>query len=212
MNNLEIKFKLKAFLVLILVGILCSGFFTWDEEFLIAIGLVILIFFLYAFLKESIFGSLNEQIDKIAIRFMFFYTLNIIILKILIGSFSREFDLVDSLTKVFSFIDVYLNEFYKLQNRRLTILFRNSVNLILLRVLFYNLTFKEYLIFSNVELKVALERNLKYKLKVGPKRELNIGLKHELSNSSLIIKVFMTMLELLIYNKKVNLLYFPRYN
>lgn len=95
-------------LIFVLVG---KGFFSWDEEFLIAMGLFLVIYFLYSLLKTSLFDSLNDQISKIALKFMFFYSLNIIMLKILVNSFKREFELKSSISYVYLYLNSYTADF-----------------------------------------------------------------------------------------------------
>lgn len=99
------------YIILLLLVLIGKGFFSWDEEFLIAIGLFLVIYFLYSLLKTSLFESLNDQINKIALKFMFFYSLNIIMLKILINSFKREFELKSSISYVYLYLSSYTNDF-----------------------------------------------------------------------------------------------------
>ena len=99
------------YIILLLFVLIGKGFFSWDEEFLIAIGLFLVIYFLYSLLKTSLFESLNDQINKIALKFMFFYSLNIIMLKILINSFKREFELKSSISYVYLYLSSYTNDF-----------------------------------------------------------------------------------------------------
>lgn len=105
---------------------------------MIATGLFLVIFFLYSILKSSLFLSLNEQINKISMKFMFFYTLNIIMLKILINSFKREFELKNSISYLYLYLQVYISDFSYVNSQYLTLMYKNSVNYFLMKVIFYN--------------------------------------------------------------------------
>lgn len=115
-----------------------KGFFSWDEEFLIASGLFLVIYFLYSLLKTSLFDSLNEQIDKIALKFMFFYSLNIIMLKILINSFKREFELKNSISYVYLYLTSYTFDFSNSNKNYLLSVYKYSVNQLLSKLLVGN--------------------------------------------------------------------------
>lgn len=118
-----------------------KGFFSWDEEYLIATGLFLVIYFLYSLLKTSLFLSLNEQIDKIALKFMFFYTLNIIMLKILINSFKRETGLKNSIAYVYLYLSNYTNEFSFINRNYLVSVYKSNVNYFLSKLVVYNFEF-----------------------------------------------------------------------
>lgn len=125
--------------VLILVFIFWGkGFFSWDEEYLIALGLLLVVYFLYSLLKKPLFNSLNEQIDKIALKFMFFYTLNIIMLKILINSFKKEFELKSSISYVYIYLNSYTTDFSNLNKYYLTLIYKNNINRFLSKLALYN--------------------------------------------------------------------------
>ncbi len=115
-----------------------KGFFSWDEEFLIASGLFLVIYFLYSLLKTSLFDSLNEQIDKIALKFMFFYSLNIIMLKILINSFKREFELKNSISYVYLYLTSYTFDFSNSNKNYLLSVYKYSINQLLSKLLVGN--------------------------------------------------------------------------
>lgn len=115
-----------------------KGFFSWDEEFLIASGLFLVIYFLYSLLKTSLFDSLNEQIDKIALKFMFFYSLNIIMLKILINSFKREFELKNSISYVYLYLTSYTSDFSNSNKNYLLSVYKYSINQLLSKLLVGN--------------------------------------------------------------------------
>lgn len=115
-----------------------KGFFSWDEEFLIAMGLFFVIFFLYNLLKTSLFNSLTEQIDKIALKFMFFYSLNIIMLKILINSFKREFELKNSISYVYLYLNSYALDFSTINKSYLLSVYKNTINQLLSKLLVGN--------------------------------------------------------------------------
>lgn len=119
------------YILLVLFIFIGKGFFSWDEEFLIALGLFLVIFFLYSLLKTSLFDSLNEQIDKIALKFMFFYSLNIIMLKILINSFKREFELKNSISYVYLYLNVYTSDFSFSNKNYLISVYKNTINQLL---------------------------------------------------------------------------------
>lgn len=122
-------------LVFIFLG---KGFFSWDEEYIIAIGLFLVIYFLYSLLKTSLFLSLNEQIDKIALKFMFFYTLNIIMLKILVNSFKREFELKNSIAYVYLYLNNYTGDFSAINKSYLISIYRSNINFFLSKLTAYN--------------------------------------------------------------------------
>lgn len=119
-------------LIFVFVG---KGFFSWDEEFLIAMGLFFVIYFLYNLLKSSLFNALTEQIDKIALKFMFFYSLNIIMLKILINSFKREFELKNSISYVYLYLNSYTADFSISNRTYLVSIYKSAVNQILSKLL-----------------------------------------------------------------------------
>lgn len=126
------------YILLFLFIFIGKGFFSWDEEFLIATGLFLVIFFLYNLLKTSLFNSLTEQIDKIALKFMFFYSLNIIMLKILINSFKREFELKNSISYVYLYLSSYTVDFSNLNKNYLISIYKNSISNFLSKLLFTN--------------------------------------------------------------------------
>ena len=115
-----------------------KGFFSWDEEFLIASGLFLVIYFLYSLLKTSLFDSLNEQIDKIALKFMFFYSLNILMLKILINSFKREFEVKNSISYVYLYLTSYTFDFSNSNKNYLLSVYKYSINQLLSKLLVGN--------------------------------------------------------------------------
>ncbi len=119
-------------LVFVLVG---KGFFSWDEEFLIAMGLFLVIYFLYSLLKTSLFDSLNDQISKIALKFMFFYSLNIIMLKILVNSFKREFELKSSISYVYLYLNSYTADFSYSNKNYLTSIYKSTMNQFLTKLI-----------------------------------------------------------------------------
>ena len=133
-------------LVFIFVG---KGFFSWDEEFLIATGLFFVIYFLYFLLKTSLFNSLNEQIEKIALKFMFFYSLNIIMLKILVNSFKREFELKNSISYVYLYLNSYADDFSTSNKNYLIAVYKGSVNYFLSKLLLHNFEVNKNFYISN---------------------------------------------------------------
>lgn len=142
--------------ILVLVFIfLGKGFFSWDEEYLIASGLFLVIYFLYSLLKTSLFLSLNEQIDKIALKFMFFYTLNIIMLKILINSFKREFELKNSIAYVYLYLTNYTNDFSFINRNYLISVYKHNINYFLLRLTAYNFDLNKRFFFLSSSNKLA---------------------------------------------------------
>lgn len=126
------------YIVLVLFILIGKGFFSWDEEFLIAGGLFFVIYFLYSLLKTSLFNSLNEQIDKIALKFMFFYSLNIIMLKILINSFKREFELKNSISYVYLYLTYYASDFANSNKVYLLSVYKSNVSYLLSKLLVNN--------------------------------------------------------------------------
>jgi hypothetical protein len=100
--------------------------------------LFLVIYFLYSLLKTSLFLSLNEQIDKIALKFMFFYTLNIIMLKILINSFKREFELKNSIAYVYLYLTNYTHDFSFINRNYLISIYKSNINFFLLKLTAYN--------------------------------------------------------------------------
>jgi len=116
------------YIILLLFVLIGKGFFSWDEEFLIAIGLFLVIYFLYSLLKTSLFESLNDQINKIALKFMFFYSLNIIMLKILINSFKREFELKSSISYVYLYLSSYTNDFSYSNRNYIVSIYKSVMN------------------------------------------------------------------------------------
>ncbi len=132
--------------LLVFVG---KGFFSWDEEFLIALGLFFVIYFLYSLLKTSLFNSLNEQIDKIALKFMFFYSLNIIMLKILINSFKREFELKGSISYIYLYLNAYTADFSFSNKNYLISVYKNSMNNFLSKLVLNNFELNKHFYLSN---------------------------------------------------------------
>lgn len=126
------------FILVLAFIFLGKGFFSWDEEYLIALGLFLVIYFLYSLLKTSLFLSLNDQIDKIALKFMFFYTLNIIMLKILINSFKRELELKSSIAYVYLYLSNYTNEFSFINKNYLIAIYKRNINYFLSKLITYN--------------------------------------------------------------------------
>lgn len=125
-------------IILFIFIFIAKGFFSWDEEFLIASGLFFVIYFLYSLLKTSLFNSLNEQIDKIALKFMFFYSLNIIMLKILINSFKREFELKNSISYVYLYLTYYASDFANSNKIYLLSVYKNNISYLLSKLLVNN--------------------------------------------------------------------------
>lgn len=123
------------YILILLVIFIGKGFFSWDEESLIAIGLFFVIFFLYNLLKTSLFNSLSEQVDKIALKFMFFYSLNIIMVKILVNSFKKEFEIKNSISYVYLYLNSYASDFSLSNKNYLLSLYKVGVNSILSRLL-----------------------------------------------------------------------------
>ena len=126
------------YLLLVIFVFVGKGFFSWDEEFLIAVGLFFVIYFLYSLLKTSLFNSLIDQIEKIALKFMFFYSLNIIMLKILINSFKREFALKNSISYLYLYLNSYANDFSSINKNYLVSVYKNSINFFLSKLLVYS--------------------------------------------------------------------------
>jgi len=126
------------YIIIVVLAFLGKGFFSWDEEYLIAVGLFLVIYFLYSLLKTSLFNSLNEQIDKIALRFMFFYTLNIIMLKILINSFKRELELKNSISYVYLYLASYTDDFSALNRAYLISIYKANIGYLLSKLVVSN--------------------------------------------------------------------------
>ena len=138
-----------TYLLLFVFIFIGKGFFSWDEEFLIALGLFFVIYFLYSLLKSSLFNSLVENIDKIALKFMFFYSLNIIMLKILINSFKREFELKNSIAYVYLYLNSYALDFSVSNRNYLVASYKNTINFFLSKLLVYNFEINKNFYISN---------------------------------------------------------------
>lgn len=123
------------YIILFIFVLIGKGFFSWDEEFLIATGLFLVIYFLYSLLKTSLFDSLNDQINKIALKFMFFYSLNIIMLKILINSFKREFEIKNSISYVYLYLNSYINDFSYSNRNYIISVYKSTMNQFLTKLI-----------------------------------------------------------------------------
>jgi len=137
------------YILLFLFIFIGKGFFSWDEEFLIALGLFLVIYFLFNLLKTSLFNSLIEQIDKIALKFMFFYSLNIIMLKILINSFKREFELKSSISYVYLYLSSYTADFSSINKVYLVSVYKNTMNQLLSKLLLSNFEVNKHFYISS---------------------------------------------------------------
>lgn len=137
------------YILLFLFIFIGKGFFSWDEEFLIALGLFLVIYFLFNLLKTSLFNSLIEQIDKIALKFMFFYSLNIIMLKILINSFKREFELKSSISYVYLYLSSYTTDFSSINKVYLISVYKNTMNQLLSKLLLSNFEVNKHFYISS---------------------------------------------------------------
>jgi hypothetical protein len=102
-----------------------------------------------------LFLSLNEQIDKIALKFMFFYTLNIIMLKILINSFKREFELKNSIAYVYLYLTNYTNDFSFINRNYLISVYKHNINYFLLKLTTYNFDLNKRFFFLSSSTKLA---------------------------------------------------------
>lgn len=141
------------YILLFLFVFIGKGFFSWDEEFLIALGLFLVIYFLYSLLKTSLFDSLSDQINKIALKFMFFYSLNIIMLKILINSFKREFELKNSISYVYLYLNSYANDFSTINRNYIVSVYKNTINHFIVKLIYSNFELnKQFYISSSSDL------------------------------------------------------------
>lgn len=137
-------------LLILVFTCLGKGFFSWDEEYIIAIGLFLVIYFLYSLLKMSLFSALNDSIDKIALKFMFFYTLNIIMLKILINSFKREFYFKNSTSYAYLYLSSYTSEFSSSNRLHLINLYKSNINYLLIKLTLFSFELnKQFYFYSN---------------------------------------------------------------
>lgn len=69
---------------------------------------------------------------------MFFYTLNIIMLKILINSFKREFELKNSIAYVYLYLTNYTHDFSFINRNYLISIYKSNINFFLLKLTAYN--------------------------------------------------------------------------
>lgn len=141
------------YIILLFFIFIGKGFFSWDEEFLIALGLFLVIYFLYSLLKTSLFESLNDQINKIALKFMFFYSLNIIMLKILVNSFKREFELKNSISYIYLYLNSYSHDFAFSNKNYILSVYKSSMNQFLSKLIQGNFEInKQFYISSSSDL------------------------------------------------------------
>ncbi len=107
------------------------------------------IFSLYSLLRTSLFDSLSEQIDRIALKFLFFYSLNIIMLKILINSFKREFELKNSISYVYLYLTYYSSSFASLNKVYLLSVYKSNIGYLLSKLIVSNFDVNKQLYLSS---------------------------------------------------------------